>query len=93
MIDLTIKEEALARTVELARERKIIIPTLAQQKDPSLIPDKIKQQLQDIGLWDFNPTNLFRITWKNQPTESGGNYGGVNYIEIPPEISGIKAKI
>ena len=93
MIDLTIKEEALARSVELARERKIIIPTLAQQRDPSLVPDMIKQQLQDIGLWDFNPVNLFRITWKNQPVEAGGNYGGVNYIEIPSEISGVKAKI
>jgi len=93
MIDLTLKEEALARTVELARERKIVIPTLAQQKDPSLIPAKIKQQLQSIGLWDFNPANLFRITWKNQPVAAGGGYGGVNYLEIPPEISGVKAKI
>lgn len=93
MIDLTIKEEALARTVELARERKIIIPTLAQQKDPSLVPEKIKKQLQNIGLWDFNPANLFRITWKNQPVEAGGNYGGVNHMEIPSELSGVKAKI
>ncbi len=93
MIDLSLKEEQLSRTVERARERKIVIPTLAQQKDPSLVPAAIKQQLQEIGLWDFNPANLFRITWKNEPVETGGGFGGVNYIEIPPEISGVEAKI
>jgi hypothetical protein len=42
MIDLTVKEEQLKRTIERAREKKIIIPTLSQQKNPDLIRGKMK---------------------------------------------------
>ncbi len=62
MIDLTLHKEQLESAVKRARERNIIIPTFAQQKDPSLIPDKIKEELSKIGLWDITPRNLFRIT-------------------------------
>jgi cysteine synthase len=93
MLDLHINEEGLKHAVERAREQKIIIPTLAQQKDPSLIPDKIKEQLQGIGLWDITPLNLFRITWKNEPVPSGGGFHGVNYVELPPALTGVDARI
>ena len=49
MIDLTIHEEGLQRAVERAREQNIIIPTFKQMEDPSLIPDKIKVKLDDVG--------------------------------------------
>ena len=58
-IDLTIIEERLERAVQRAREQDIIIPTFAQMKDPSLIPDKYKEELASIGLWDVHPRNLF----------------------------------
>lgn len=93
MIDLTINNEVLERTVRLAKEKNIIIPTLKQQRDPSLIPDKITQKLKSVGLWDINPLNLFRINWHNQPQETGGNYGGVNAIELPKTITGIDTRI
>ncbi|MEJ2492271.1 MAG: pyridoxal-phosphate dependent enzyme [Desulfuromonadales bacterium] len=93
MIDLTLNEEQLQKTVKLARDRNLLIPTLAQQKDPELVPDKIKAKLKDVGLWDIDPLNLFRITWKNEPTLQGGGFNGVNFIEIPSEISGVDAKI
>jgi cysteine synthase len=93
MIDLTINEPQLMRSVQRARERGIIIPTLKQQKDPSLIPDSIKTRLRSIGLWDIAPLNLFRITWKNEPIASGGGYGGVNYIELPSSLTGVPARI
>ncbi|MGD8487667.1 MAG: pyridoxal-5-phosphate-dependent protein subunit beta, partial [Anaerolineae bacterium] len=89
MIDLTIYEEQLERTVQRARERNIIVPTFAQMRDPSLIPDAVKSKLADVGLWDINSLNLFRITWKNEPVEQGGQYGGVNYIELPPSLTGV----
>ena len=38
LIDLTINEEQLKKTVESAKERNVIIPTLAQMKDPNKIP-------------------------------------------------------
>jgi cysteine synthase len=93
MIDLTINKEQLERAVHRARERNIIIPTFREQKDPDLIPEKIKKELIKLGLWDFHPYNLFRITWKNEPIESGGGFGDVNFVEIPPEVSGVDARI
>jgi cysteine synthase len=93
MIDLSIHEAALERAIQRARERNIIIPTFEQQRNPNLIPDAIKHRLDDVGLWDLNPINLFRITWKNEPTESGGEFGDVNYIEFPKEITGVDARI
>ena len=82
MIDLSIHEAALERTIQRAREQNIIIPTFAQQRNPELIPDVIKRKLGEVGLWDLNPLNLFRITWRNEPVLEGGGYGDVNYIEL-----------
>ena len=93
MIDLTINEEQLQRTVQRARERNIIIPTFRQQQDPDLIPEKIRRQLETVQLWDMDSHNLFRITWKNEPIDFGGGFGDVNYMEIPPELSGVDARI
>jgi cysteine synthase A len=92
-IDLTIQKDRRARAVQRARERNIIIPTYSQMKDPSLIPDKIKQELKGIGLWDVHPRNLFRITWKNEPKSSGGEFGDVNYLELPSSLTGVEARI
>jgi len=93
MIDLTMNKEQLERTVERARERNIIIPTFEQMKNPETIPDKVKEELKDIGLWDITSRNLFRITWKNDPVESGGGYNGVNYMELPKSLTGVDARI
>ncbi len=93
MIDLTIDEKKLQGAVKRAREKNVIIPTFGQQKDPSLIPEKIKQELKKIKLWDVHPYNLFRISWKNDPVEFGGGFGNVNTMEIPPELSGVDARI
>ena len=93
MIDLTIHEAALERAVQRARERHIIIPTFQQMINPATIPGKIKAQLGDVGLWDLNPLNLFRITWHNEPTPHGGSFGGVNFLEFPPELTGVNARI
>lgn len=93
MIDLTLMAERLARGVERARERDIIIPTYAQQNDPALIPDRIKAELTELGLWDIVPRNLFRISWRNQPVEQGGGFGDVNYIEFPSSLTGVPARI
>jgi cysteine synthase A len=92
-IDLTIEKDRRERAIQRVRERKIIIPTFAQMKDPDLIPQEIKEQLNDIGLWDVNPLNLFRITWKNEPVPHGGGFDGVNFIEFPGSLTGVKARI
>ena len=93
MIDLTIKRENLERTIKRCRERNIIIPTFKQMRDPSLIPDKVKEELKNIGLWDVHPRNLFRVTWKNEPVPYGGGFNGVNYMELPSSLTGVKPRI
>ena len=93
MIDLTVNSEALARAVERARERNIIIPTFKQQRDPGQIPDIIVSRLKTIGLWDIDPLNLFRITWHNEPVARGGGFGAVNVIEFPKALTGVDARI
>ena len=64
----------MEHNIKKAKENGIIIPTIAQMEHPETIPEKIQEKLKTVGLWDVNPLNLFRITWKNQPKESGGLY-------------------
>lgn len=93
MIDLTINKENLERNIKKARENKIVIPTYEQMKHPETIPDKIKDRLVNVGLWDVDPMNLFRITWKNEQKEKGGLFGKPNFIELPKELTGVNARI
>ena len=93
-IDLSINKAALERNIQRAKENNIIIPTIAQMQNPDLIPGAIKDKLVNVGLWDVNPLNLFRISWKNEAKEEGGLYQAVpNYVEIPSVLSGVPARI
>ncbi len=93
LIDKIANGKTLDNAVRRFKEKGIILPTFEQQRNPELIPEKIQDQLRKVGLWDINPLNLFRITWKNQPVDSGGLYGKVNYIELPKELTGVDARI
>jgi hypothetical protein len=86
-------KKVLENTVNRCREKNIIIPTYEEMADPEKIPQGIKDELREIGLWDLHSRNLFRITWKNEPVKFGGEYGEVNFLEIPSELSGVKARI
>ena len=92
-IDLKKDEAVLEKTVALAKEKGIIIPTLKQMQNPDLIPAKVKEKLKNVGLWDINPLNLFRITWKNEATLTGGGFGKPTYIELPKALTGVDARI
>ena len=93
LIDAVTNEKALENAVKRFRERGIILPTFEQQQNPELIPAIIKEKLKNIGLWEVNPLNLFRITWKNEPVERGGLFGKVNFIELPRKLTGVSARI
>ncbi len=86
-------EEVLKKTVQKAKEKNIIIPTFEELRNPDKIPQKIKDELKNIGLWDTHPRNLFRITWKNEPKKVGGGFNGVNFIEFPKELTGVRSRI
>lgn len=83
----------LENTIKRCRERDIIIPTYEEMAHPEKIPQKIKYELGNIGLWDLNSRNLFRLTWKNDPVETGGGFGNVNIIELPSSLTGVRARI
>jgi cysteine synthase len=87
----TLRRDVIAKTAARCRAKGITIPTFSQMRDPALIPACVREKLKGIGLWDLNPLNLYRITWKNDVET--GLFGGVNHIEIPPEITGVKARI
>ncbi len=93
IIDQVLNTDVLQRAISHFRGRNIILPTFAEQRDPDLIPGKIKDKLRNIGLWDLHPLNLFRITWKNEPLESGGLFGNVNYLELPSVLTGVDARV
>ena len=94
MIDLTVNREGLRRNIEAARANRILIPTYQQMKHPETIPEAIQARLKGVGLWDVDPLNLFRITWKNEAKESGGLFQAVpNYLELPPALTGVPARI
>ena len=93
LIKLRKKNSIIEKNAARCREKGIKLPTFAEMKDPSLIPQDVKERLKSVGLWDVNPLNLYRINWHNEPKESGGGFGGVNFIEIPHQITGTKARI
>ncbi|MGZ4975332.1 MAG: hypothetical protein ACXWDN_21435 [Limisphaerales bacterium] len=81
----------IRKTAARCKKRNVVIPTFQQLRQPETLPKSIKLQLKGVGLWDVNPINLFRITWKNDLQT--GLFGGVNYLEIPSSITGVKARI
>jgi cysteine synthase A len=84
-------QDYLHRTIERCRRQKIILPTFQQLKHPHAIPEKIQLQLKKIDLHELHPLNLFRINWCNNPAT--GKIGGINYLEIPSQITGVEARI
>jgi len=93
MILLDVHPDVRARNVRRCREKGIVLPTFAQMKAPETAPRRALEGLKSTGLWDVNPLNLFRITWRNQPVESGGTFGGVNFLEFPSSLTGVPARI
>lgn len=94
MIDLTINKVGLMHNIRKARENGIVIPTVSQMVHPETIPEKVKEKLKNIGLWDIDPLNLFRITWKNEAKDAGGLFQQIpNYVELPSELTGVPCRI
>jgi cysteine synthase len=93
MIDLTMNRDVRSRNIRRCREKGITLPTFAQMKNPTRLPEELKEKLRKAGLWDVDPLNLFRITWRNEPVESGGLFGEENILEFPSSLTGVPARI
>lgn len=84
-------EEFLQNTIKRCRDKKIILPTFNQLKHPDKIPAQILSSLKKIDMQELHPLNLFRINWRNDPVNGG--IGNINFLEIPKEITNVKARI
>ncbi|MFB3056018.1 MAG: pyridoxal-phosphate dependent enzyme [Ignavibacteriaceae bacterium] len=84
-------KDYLDKTITRCKRQKIILPTFNQLKNPETIPDQIKSRLKNIDMQELHPLNLFRINWRNDAAT--GEIGDINYLEIPKEITGVKARI
>ena len=84
-------EEYLSKTIQRCKEQKIVLPKFSELQNPETIPQKIKDALPNIDLNATDPLNLFRINWRNDPET--GKISEINYLEIPKEITGVKARI
>jgi cysteine synthase len=83
--------ERRQRAVQRCRERGIVIPTIAQMRDPQRVPAAALASLRDVDMQAVDPRNLLRITWHNDPATGG--FGPVNAIEIPNQLTGVDARI
>ncbi len=93
LINLEKHPEIIKKNAARCKEKNIKLPTFREMINPKLIKKDVLDQLKNVGLWDVNPINLYRINWHNEPKEKGGLFSKVNYIEIPREITGTKARI
>ena len=53
------KEEYLNSAIEVCKKYNIIFPTFRMLENPNLNPEKIKEELKNIGMNELNPFNLF----------------------------------
>jgi cysteine synthase len=84
-------KEYLDNTIARCKKQNIILPTFNQLKYPDTISNQIKSSLNNINIQELHPLNLFRINWRNDNLT--GEFGDINYLEIPKEITGVKARI
>ena len=96
---------AYDNAVSRFRDNDIVLPTFAQLRDPSTIPEPILASLAEVDKDAPDPRNLFRVHWFNDGPPSGGvadrsaapgapGFVEVpNHIELPPELTGVEARI
>ena len=93
------REQARERAIERCRERGVLIPTFEQMRRPDGLSPAILSALESVDMQAVEPINLFRITWHNRPGNQAGSgadgagFGAVNTLEIPPQLSGVSARI
>jgi len=80
------------RTVERFSQRRIALPTFAELADPSTIPSARIEPLAGLDRNAPDARNLFRVHWFGR-LDGSGPHPLPDLIEIPPELSGVEARI
>jgi cysteine synthase len=92
LFDRITDPQALARTVERFRDRRIVLPTFAQLADPTSIPTATRDLVGSVDPDAPDPANLFRVHWYNDPSRAG-TAEVPGYVELPGELTGVDARI
>jgi cysteine synthase A len=61
-------------------------PTYAEMRDPSLLPADLRASANTARQDEFNPLNLFNISWHRAD-------GQINHLLFPPELTGVPCSI
>jgi len=84
--------EVLKRTAGRFRQAGVVLPTIAQLKDPSTIPTAVREKLRSVEPDAPHPLNLFRVHWFNDASRKG--LADVPaFVELPEQLTGVKARI
>ncbi|TBR22294.1 pyridoxal-phosphate dependent enzyme [bacterium] len=84
-------DAVIAKAAAACRERNVVIPTFAQLRDPSTVPEPVRARLKKTPLSAVDPVNLYRLGWHNDV--AGGLFGPVNAVEIPRALTGLDARV
>ena len=87
-----INTEVLGRTVGRFRQAGVVLPTIAQLKDPSTIPPGVQEKLRAVDPDGPHPINLFRVHWFNDASRKALTAVS-EYIELPEQLTGVKARV
>ena len=80
------------KTANYFRDKGIILPTIAELKNPDLINEEIKNKVLTLDKDAMDPANLFRVHWFNKRDHS--KFLDVpEHIVLPSEFTGVEAKI
>src|SRR5512133_3716363 len=87
-----VDQQVYARTLERFRAAKVLLPTIAQLRDPTTIPATLRARLVDVDPDSPHPLNLFRVHWYNDATRRAlADVPG--HVELPPALTGVPARI
>ena len=80
------------KTANYFRDKGIILPTIAELKNPDLINEEIKNKVLTLDKDATDPANLFRVHWFNKRDHT--KFLDVpEHIVLPSEFTGVDAKI
>ena len=84
--------EVLKRTAGRFRQTGVVLPTVAQLKNPATIPAAIQEKLRAVEPDASDPLNMFRVHWFNDANRKG--LADIPaFVELPEQLTGVKARI
>ncbi len=88
VVDPAVRE----RNIERLRSTGVTLPKFSELADPATIAKEIREELQFVDPDAPHRLNLYRVHWYND-RRTGGFANVPDHIVLPPELTGIDAKI